>query len=157
MTAFSDIYRRHWADVLRFSLYLCGNHAEAEDLTSEAFLRAWTSTTPVLAGTVRAYLFAIVRNLCRDRWRRRTANEPLNDSLPAPSPCPHAAAEIRSELDCTLTALQRLPEPDREILAMALLMPYEQIAAATGLSVSAIKVRIHRARIRLHSALEATP
>ena len=71
MTDFSAIYKRHWPEVLRFSLYLCGNQAEAEDLTSEAFLRAWTSTRPIRSGTVQAYLFVIVRNLHRDRWRRR--------------------------------------------------------------------------------------
>src|SRR5215510_8594649 len=67
---FDSIYRRYWQDVLRFSLYLCGNTAEAEDLAATTFLRALTSTRPVRLPSVKAYLFVVARNLYRDHLRR---------------------------------------------------------------------------------------
>jgi RNA polymerase sigma-70 factor, ECF subfamily len=155
MIEFSAVYRRHWPDVLRFSLYLCGNQATAEDLASEAFLRAWMSTQPIRLGTVKAYLFMIVRNLYRDRLRRPTSAVTLNGSVCETRPGPDATIANRNELERVLAAMQWLPEAERAVLAMAAFgpMPYEQIAAAMNLSVSAVKVRIHRARVRLNIAL----
>src|SRR6187549_1637134 len=119
MPDFATLFHRHWPDVLRFSVFLCGNEAEAEDLAAEAFLRAWTSTKPIRVGTVKSYLFMIVRNLYRDRLRRRAAAGAPNDSLPSPHPGPDAAACDRAELDRVVAAMQLLPESDRAILAMS--------------------------------------
>jgi RNA polymerase sigma-70 factor (ECF subfamily) len=156
VTDFTAIYRHHWPDVQRFSLYLCGDHAEAEDLASEAFLRAWTSTRPVRLGTVRAYLFVIVRNLYRDRLRRKAPAESINGALREPRPGPDTFAADRDSLGQVLAAMQQLPEPDRAVLGMAALgsMPHDQIAAALNISVSAVKVRVHRARLKLNVALQ---
>ena len=70
MLDFDSIYRRYWPDVLRFSLYLCGNTAEAEDIAATTFLRALTSTRPVRLPSIKAYLFVVARNLYRDHLRR---------------------------------------------------------------------------------------
>ena len=157
MTDFDSLYRRYWPDVLRFSLYLCGDAAEAEDLTAEAFVRAWTSTRPIRVGTVKAYLFLIVRNLYRDRLRRtrRRRDEHLDERVPDRRPGPEVAAANRGELERVLAALQQLEESDRAVLVMAAFddMPYDAIAAAMGLSVAAVKVRVYRARLRLSAAL----
>ena len=51
MTDFGDLYRHHAQDVFRFALYLSGNHAEAEDLTAETFVRAWTAPEPIRMAT----------------------------------------------------------------------------------------------------------
>jgi RNA polymerase sigma-70 factor, ECF subfamily len=60
---FSDIYERYARDVYRFALYLSGNRALAEDLTSETFVHALCGRSDVRVGTIKAYLFAIARNL----------------------------------------------------------------------------------------------
>lgn len=46
-TGFGEIYARHAADVYRFALRLCGDRADAEDITSEAFARALSSDAPI--------------------------------------------------------------------------------------------------------------
>ena len=155
MIDFGGLYRRYWADVFRFALYLCGNATDAEDLTAEAFLRAWMSTKPVRVGTVKAYLFMIVRNLHRDRMRRKRPHEPVTEALSDPQPGPEARASQRGELQHVLAALQQLPEADRAVLVMSAVdqMPHELIAAALRLSIAAVKVRIHRARLKLNAAL----
>lgn len=157
MTDFAAIFSRHWADVQRFSLYLCGDHAESEDLASEAFLRAWRSADPVRTGTVKAYLFVIVRNLYRDRLRHKRRTEPLNGALHESRPGPASIAADREALDQVLAAMQQLSEPDRAVLGMAALasMPYDQIATAFEVSVPAIKVRVHRARLKLNIILQS--
>jgi RNA polymerase sigma-70 factor (ECF subfamily) len=64
--------------------------------------------------------------------------------------------EQREELATTLAALQQLREEDREVLSMTTFdeLPQAEIAAALGVSVSTIKVRVHRARMRLHEILK---
>src|SRR4051812_34604624 len=155
MTDFSTLFRRHWPEVLRFSLYISGNQADAEDLASDAFLRAWMSPSPIRSGTVNSYLCVIVRNLYRDRLRRSGslgavlgAVERVSREPSEPSPGPGDAAAHRGELDRTLAAMRQLSESDREVLAMAAHMPYELISSILSVSVPAVKVRVHRARQR---------
>jgi RNA polymerase sigma-70 factor (ECF subfamily) len=63
MTDFSTLYKKYAPDVFRFALYLSGNRGQAEDITSETFVRAWTSPETIKVATVKAYLFTIARNL----------------------------------------------------------------------------------------------
>lgn len=66
---FSDIYGQYAKHVYRFALFLSGNSSLAEDLTSETFVNALCGPTNLKLGTVKAYLFAITRNLYRDSIR----------------------------------------------------------------------------------------
>ena len=155
MTDFEGLYRLHAPEVFRFALYLSGNRSEAEDITSETFVRAWTSTTPIRTATVKGYLFTIARHLHLEGLRRSRRHvampESLPETLPDPAAGPHARAESDSELSAALRALQRLPEIDRAALLMRAAddMPYEEIARALNLSLASVKVRIHRARLAL--------
>jgi len=151
MSDFETLYRRHAQDVFRFALYLCGNRPEAEDITSETFVRAWTARDRLRLSTVKAYLLTIARNLHRQGWRDRSRQRPLDASFADGTPGPEAQADGRAELDAVLAALQTWPEVDRAALLMRAQdgMPYEDIATALGLSLAAVKVKIHRARVRL--------
>ena len=76
-----DLYSRYASDVRRFALYLCGNEALADDLTSETFLRAWSSATPIRESTVKAYLFTIVRHLYLSELRRSSRQHDALESM----------------------------------------------------------------------------
>ena len=152
---FSEIYQRYAHDVHRFSLYLSGNYALAEDLTAETFVHAMCGPTALRVDSVKAYLFAIARNLFRDvveRQRRLVAVREVAD----PAPSPARAAEDRQTLAVVLKAIQRLPDQQREALVLSVDedMRYDQIGAILGCSVAAVKVRIHRARLQLKSELK---
>lgn len=155
---FSDLYERHARDVHRFALFLCGNHALAEDLTAETFVRALVTRGDLRLDTVRAYLLAITRNLYRDTLRRETRLVPLSEAPDAPdrSPGPQAAVEGRLRLGAVLGAVQQLPPAEREALVLAIDrdLSHERIAAILGCSVPAVKVRVHRARVRLRAILD---
>ena len=69
-------------DVYRFALYLSGDPSLADDITSETFIRVWSSPEPVRLATVKAYLLTIARNLYLMERRRslRTPESRRNGS-----------------------------------------------------------------------------
>jgi len=101
--------------------------------------------------TVKGYLFTIARNLFLQGLRKRSRETALEDVHPAPGRGPEAHADSDSELRAVLAALRQLPEVDRAALLMRAEdeMPYEDIALALGISLASVKVKIHRARLKL--------
>jgi len=148
---FHDIYERHARDVHRFALYLSGDPALADDLTAEAFVRLWTAPGEIRASTVKSYLFTIARNLYLTGQRHRRRETALDASLPIAAPSPENLAIAKDETRHVFNAIGRLPEIDRTALMLHAReqMPYAEIATILGLSVTAVKVKVHRARARL--------
>jgi len=157
VTGFDALYREYAPHVFRFALYLCGERSQAEDLTSETFVRAWTSPEPVRMATVKGYLLTITRNLHLQSLRRTRGQVALPEDLPEPRAGPDVEAERGSELDAAIADLQRLPEGERTALLMRAVedLSYEEISRALGISLAAAKVRIHRARVALARMREA--
>lgn len=151
MTDFSEIYRRYAPEVFRFALYLSGNRTDAEDITAETFARLWASSEPIRAQTVKGYLCTIARNVFLHGIRGQSRREALPDDLRDHAAGPDAQAEHKDELARVMSQLQELPEVDRAALLMRAVeeLPYQEIAIALGLSVSAAKVKVHRARLVL--------
>lgn len=151
MTDFSMLYKKYALDVFRFALYLSGNHSHAEDITSETFVRAWTSPEAIEVATVKGYLFTIARNLFLHGLRRESRHVRMDNELPDPQASPYLQAEKKEEFRAVLARLQELPEIDRSALLMRALdgMPYEEISRTLGISLSSAKVKIHRARLSL--------
>jgi RNA polymerase sigma factor (sigma-70 family) len=151
---FSALYQRYAKDVYRFALYLSGNEAQAEDITAETFARAWTARDTIRVDTVKAYLIVIARNLYRDSQRTGSTEQWNGErDLPDSAPDPETAASARQELAAVLRTLRLIPELDRTLLLMAAVerLPYDTIAAAMAMSVGAVKVRVHRARVKLNA------
>jgi len=115
---FEELYRSYSEDVFRFVLYLSGDWALAQDVTSDTFVRAWTAAVPVEIRTAKAYLFVIARNLYLDAMRRKR---------PESSETKERAVAIRldedfaarQELDQTIADLAQIVEGDRAALVMA--------------------------------------
>lgn len=156
MTDFSALYKKYAPDVFRFAMYLSGNRGEAEDITSETFVRAWAAPEPIVMATVKGYLLTIARNLFLQEVRKRSRAVPLDEGIRDPYPGPEAETEKKAEYRAVMAGLQQLPEIDRAALLMNAFegMPYGEIAQALGISLSAVKMKIHRSRLAL-SRLEA--
>jgi RNA polymerase sigma-70 factor, ECF subfamily len=154
MTGFHELYESYSGDVYRFALYLSGDPVLADDITSETFVRVWSSPEPIRLPTVKGYLLTIARNLWlmerRRQLRRQDLNE-VNETLADAGPSALRKAEMKDELGRVLRALQELPEVDRAALLMRAeeSLPYEEIAAALSLPIATVKVKVHRARLRL--------
>jgi len=154
MTEFHDLYERYSRDVYRFALYLSGDPALADDIASETFVRVWSSPEPVRFATVKGYLFTIARNLWlmeRRRDSRRQGLDEIDEALPDTGPGASREVEGKDELGRVLRALQEFPEIDRAALLMRAGedLSYEEIAIALGLPVATVKVKVHRARLKL--------
>ena len=146
---FAGVYERYGADVFRFALYLTGDRARAEDIASETFVRAWVATGEIRLETIRATCSdranLHVDGCGRSRWQGAMPADPRDDA-----PGPDAIAAGRDALGAVLTALQAMPEPDRAaVLMRADGMAYDEISRALGLSAAAVRVKVHRARLRL--------
>ena len=98
-----------------------------------------------------AYLFAIVRNLYASERRRTARHLALDESIPSTAPEQDERLEHQMALAGVLRALQLLPEIDRAALLLRTHeeMSYAEIARTLHLSVSSVKVKVHRARLKL--------
>jgi RNA polymerase sigma-70 factor (ECF subfamily) len=157
MTEIEDLYKRYGGDVRRFALYLCGDMAMADEITSDTFVRAWMASDRIRQPTVKSYLFTIARNAYTDLLRRAARHTQLVENMPDTRISPQTQVEQSAEVRLVLAALQQLPEMDRTVLLMRALdgMPYEEIAETLGISVVAAKVKVHRARLKLMQARQA--
>jgi RNA polymerase sigma-70 factor (ECF subfamily) len=137
--------------VYRFALWLSGDPVEADDIASETFVRAWSSSSKIQTETVRAYLFAIARNLFLKQLQRQKRQVSLAQAVKVTGSGPHALVEERLALTEVLQQLQQLPEGERAALVLRVghELPYAEIARILGISLSAAKVKVHRARLKL--------
>jgi RNA polymerase sigma-70 factor (ECF subfamily) len=151
MMNFRNLYELYAGDVFRFALWLSGDTDEAEDITSETFIRAWARRSTVRTETLKAYLFTIARNIFLSHQRKRDRHVPLEDVHPDHSPGPERSVESRSELRRVQMILEDLPEIDRAAFIMRVQheLPYIEIARVLKISLTAAKVKVHRVRKKL--------
>jgi RNA polymerase sigma-70 factor (ECF subfamily) len=160
--AFAQLVERYSGAVYNLAYRMLGNQQDAEDAAQEIFLRAYTrldSFDP--ARRFSTWLLSIGSNHCIDRLRRRRyAWLTLDDVafwLPSAGAGPERSALEREQRDAVQQALMRLPENYRLVTVLRYWhdMSYEEIAAQTGLTESALKTRLHRARKMLGATLDA--
>ena len=165
--AFEILVVRHRAAVYRYARSVAAGASDAEDVLQETFLAAWRGAGGFAGrSSVRTWLLVIARNRAfRSREQSAARREDGGESLVElgiragfGSDDPERiamAAERRSVLDGALASLD--PE-DREILILRDIeaIPGEECASALGLSVPAMKSRLHRARLRLVAAVHRT-
>ena len=151
MLNFEELYHAHAADVYRFAFWLAGDAARADDITSETFVRAWAGKSVIRTETLKAYLFTIARNVYLEQQRKEARQVVLEDVYPDGRPDPEKIAELRQELQMVWSVLQTIPEVDRTafILRVQQELPYAEIARVLELSLSAVKVKVHRVRKKL--------
>ncbi|MCC7359537.1 MAG: RNA polymerase sigma factor [Anaerolineales bacterium] len=161
---FTQWVEAYQAPVFNLCFRLLGAAAEAEDAAQETFLRAYTHRDRYDPHRpAKTWLMSIAAHYCIDRLRRRHL---VWVSLEAPQAARHPAlrqpglgpealllqAERWSELQ---GHLKRLAPLDQQVLVLHYWggLSYGDIAAATGLTISAVKSRLHRARARLAALL----
>lgn len=162
--AFSVLAQRHQHQVFTLAIRLAGDHDLAADISQEALLRAWRGIGS-FRGDARfsSWLYRITVNVAWTQLsrRKRTRHAPLEvvENVAAPLSSfedPELALESANLRGRLRRALLRLPQRSRVVVVLRDIYgwTHAQIAEALGISVSASKVRLHRARKRLRTMLE---
>lgn len=156
LDAFELLVRRHQPIVYRVALRLLGTEADAHDATQEAFERAWRALGHFQGrSAVSTWLYRIVTRRCLDLIAGRRPSEPLSDAVPDIRADPVQAAEQRERLRAITHVIARLPGDQRAALVLREFegLSYDEVAEVLDITVSAVKGRIHRARL---AVLEGT-
>jgi RNA polymerase sigma-70 factor (ECF subfamily) len=168
---FEALYRKNQQRAYNLAYRLLGNRAEAEDVTQDAFVRAWHSFAQYdRARPFESWLMRIVTNLVIDRRRRQkrvsicSLDTPATTGMDGASmllELPDSSREPESLLmagtyeESLQNALSLLPPRYREpvLLADVEERSYEEIAALLNCPVGTVRSRIHRARLMLRNTL----
>jgi RNA polymerase sigma factor (sigma-70 family) len=156
--AFERLYRRHVADVYRYSLAVLRNPADAEDVTQTTFLNAYRAfSRGERPDAAHNWLIKIAHNVCRQRFRTSSRRpyevafeEDLAATLVEENDGP-TAEDIRRGLG-QLAFNQRAALVARELEGRS----YAEIGEILGLSVGAVETLIFRARRALREQLEGS-
>ena len=158
--AIRKFVRANQGPVYRFARRLLRDPAVAEDVTQDTLLAAVRAADRHRGGSVKAWLFTIARNRVASVRRRRVGEPSAHLPLEALGREAGWGAEddtlARIELRSTLeVALQKISEEDRELLLLRDVegLSGPETAEALGLSLAAMKSRLHRARLRLAAAV----
>ena len=151
MLSFQDLNETYAKDVYRFALWLSGDCYDAEDITSEVFIRAWAFKNKIRTETLKAYLLTIARNVYLEQQRKGKRQVVLLDVHSEPAPEPEQVVVSQMEVSRVKRILRTLPECDQLafILRVQHELPYAEIARVLQISLSTAKVKVHRARKKL--------
>lgn len=167
MKDFEKLVIEGWLPLYRFIYRLCGDAEAAQELTQEAFLRAWKSRERHEASraSAKTWLYSIARNATIDWMRKQKLSyfsemdspegEPFEDALEDASPLPDelfASAEAGAALE---RALGGLSPASREVIHLhdAEDMSFEEIARISSEPMNTVKSRHRRAIESLRKSL----
>jgi RNA polymerase sigma-70 factor, ECF subfamily len=151
-------------DAYTLARYLLRNAADAEDAVQECYLRAFKHFDSYRGPAMKPWLFAILRNVCRDEFARRASSptatiEDMDSADQAPlwneAPATPEAEMLRTRDAATVRRLvDALDEPFRETLVLREIneLSYREIAEAVGVPVGTVMSRLARARAMLRTA-----
>lgn len=143
----------------RFAHGLAGNPADADDLVQQAAERALRSRAQWQSGTsLAAWTFRIMRN----QWIDTVRSRQRRDKVLAPAEAGEAIgappeAEARADLMFLMRAMDRLPDEQREAVALVMIegFSYAEAAAVMEVPVGTLTSRLVRGRQALLAMLEA--
>lgn len=161
--AFGVLLRAHQDEVYTLARRLVGDPHLASDVAQEALIRAWRAL-PKFRGDSKlsTWLHRITVNTAWTHKKRASRHQgsSIDDHTELPAPLgadhPEFAGEIVELRGRLRQALDRLPDNQREVVVLKDIYgwAHAEIADSLGISVTAAKVRLHRARARLARDLE---
>ena len=166
--AFGAIVDEYQKNVYNLALRMTGNPEDAQDMSQEAFIKAFNSLASFRGDSkLSVWLYRIVSNVCldflRSRKRRQTVSLNMDDGeggtaeleIPDLSAMPEEELNRRLTREAVRKGLLSLPEDQREILLLREIegLSYDEIAQALELEAGTVKSRIFRARKRLCAQL----
>lgn len=164
--AYAELVARHRDRLLRYALRMLADGDDADDVTQETFVRAYRSlATCEDPSRFGGWIFSILANRCRTAGARRARREAVFVSTGAGAdewsdgggpvatdPAVDPAADAGGRIE---RAMMQLNAAHREAFILKYVedLSYEEIAVVTGAGISALKMRVSRARDFLRAAL----
>jgi RNA polymerase sigma-70 factor (ECF subfamily) len=168
--AFNQLVVKYQDTIFNQAHWLMKEQETAEDMTQEAFIRAFQSLRSFRGGSFRSWLARIVTNLCLDELRRLKRrptipllpSDPEGEEMDSPGwladPSMNVEESVESiELNSTLRRMvEELPIEYRTALVLVDILDYDYAEAAQGMGIpiGTLKSRLVRARLRLRARLE---
>jgi RNA polymerase sigma-70 factor (ECF subfamily) len=162
---FRDAALPHLDDVYTLARYLLRNAADAEDAVQECYLRALRHFDTYRGPAMKPWLFAILRNVCRSEFVRRSGvaltidgrAEEDDDAIPLwqEAPLSPEADMLRQRDAETIRGLvAELPDLFREAIVLREIndLSYSEIADVVGVPIGTVMSRLARARALLRRA-----
>jgi RNA polymerase sigma-70 factor (ECF subfamily) len=166
---FDQLYRDNQPKVYRLALSLTGNAHDAEDITQEAFLRAFRSYhTFRKESSFFTWIYRIALNVANDHLTQRTklpihaltedhgySLEDIVDHNPANNPETELLAH-QARMKCLHCMTECLPLEQRKVFCLAITigLPHKRVAEILDLSVGSIKTSLHRSKKRWFGYME---
>jgi RNA polymerase sigma-70 factor, ECF subfamily len=154
---FAALYERTFPRVYAYVASLLRDRSAAEDVTAQAFERAYSKRSGYRArrGSMEAWLFGIARNAALDELRRRKRRASLEsdpEDISAPSLDDHAELALRRE--AVRAAMTTLDAKERDLIALKFSggLSNAEIARVLRLSETNAGTRLHRALTKLRKA-----
>jgi RNA polymerase sigma-70 factor (ECF subfamily) len=163
--AFEELYRSSRDDVYAYVAGLLRDRSAAEEVTSQAFERAWRKRRQLdpEKGPARAWLFGIARNAALDELRRRSrqAEMPQESDAAAPGalvPAGGDPAQVAIRRTALRQAMASLSGRERELVALKFFagLSNTEIASVLGTSESNAGTKLHRIVQKLRRSLDET-
>jgi RNA polymerase sigma-70 factor (ECF subfamily) len=151
--------------IYRFSLKMCGQAEDAQDVLQETLLAAARTMRGFRgASSVSTWLYTIARSFCIKKRRRSVfapevvsldADPAATRAVASPAPDPERGLADRELSEALDSAIAGLEPGSREVLVLRDVegLSADEVAAVTGLSVPAVKSRLHRARLLVRERL----
>lgn len=146
---------RNEGSLIRYASGITGDLESAKDVVQETFLKLSQQDLTSLEGHVDAWLFRVCRNCALD-YKRKIIKMPVMPPdhaihEPSPEPDPSARATVREESELVMSLVSRLPEKQRELIALKFSsdLSYKEMSDITGSSVSHVGVQLHEAVAKL--------
>ncbi len=166
LTDASVLFQGDYQRIYRYILSMVRDSAEAEDLTHETFLRAYRRRDSLREeGAQTAWLYRIATHVCLDRLRQYARRAPMEsetdldqvDIAEPDSPSLQQTLERDEMSACVQRYLNRLSDSYRAVILLHDMhdLTAIEIARLLGESLDNVKIRLHRARVKLKAALEA--
>ena len=162
---FRDAALPYLDDVYTLARYLLRNTGDAEDAVQECYLRALRHFDTFRGPAIKPWLFAILRNVCRGEFARRSrttlAMDDTTDDAEAAAPLwqeeqasPEAEILHQRDAETIRRLVAELPQPFRETIVLREIndLSYREIADVVGIPVGTVMSRLARARSLLRKA-----
>lgn len=164
--AFQALFERHHRMIYNLAFRMLGNHADAEEVTPEVFVKVWQKAAEFRGHSrVTTWIYRIAANMAVDRLRSARATRevfwddltPVEKEMPdrPAAETPEQALLRREDQRLLAEAIAGLPAEDRLLVTLYHLqgLSYAEIEEVTGVSPANIKSKLFRARRRLRRAM----